>query len=323
MSKNVPASGRQVRLRHGAYAAVIATVGASLRSLTWGNRNLVVPFPEDTLRPLYRGATLAPWPNRVVDGSYAFAGKEHQLPINEVDRGHALHGLVAWQDWAVDAQSASAARLSTAVVPQEGYPFPLALVMDLVLDADGLHTTLTATNQGDLPAPYGAAPHPYLTAGSGTVNDWQLLLPTATILEVTPGRLVPTCTSAVEGTPGFDFRQGRKIGVAEIDHAFTDLLRTDDGVAEVRVEAPGGGGAAISWDTSCPWVQIHTADRPEAENHRIGLAVEPMTCPPDAFNSGEDLIVLPAGASHSARWSIRSLHQDAAGPLDGKCGQRS
>nr|WP_256939740.1 hypothetical protein [Arthrobacter sp. BF1] len=140
-----------------------------------------------------------------------------------------------------------------------------------------------------------------------TLDDWQLLLPAASVLEITPDRLIPTHTAAVEAHPQFDFRQSRKIGDVEIDHAFTDLRRTDDGVAQVRLEAADGGGTVMSWDASCPWVQIHTADRPENQNHRIGLAVEPMTCPPDAFNSQLDLIVLPAGESHSAQWSIRSL----------------
>jgi aldose 1-epimerase len=267
----------------------------------------VVPFDQDSLRPLYRGATLAPWPNRVVDGKYSFAGTEHQLPINEVARGHALHGLVAWQDWTVEDRTASTARLATTIVAQDGYPFPLRLVMDLVLNDAGLHTAVMATNHGSVPAPYGAAPHPYLTPGTGRVDDWQLTLPAATLLQVTPDRLIPTRREPVEKTPALDFRQTRTLGATEIDHAYTDLLRTDDGVAEVRLTVPGQGGTAMTWDASCPWVQVHTADRPEAENHRIGLAVEPMTCAPDAFNSQKDLTVLVPGATHTTRWSIRAL----------------
>ncbi|HWU31187.1 MAG TPA: galactose mutarotase, partial [Microbacterium sp.] len=61
------------------------------------------------------------------------------------------------------------------------------------------------------------------------------------------------------------------------------------------------------WDAGCPWVQVHTADLPDPAASRRGLAVEPMTCPPDAFNSGTDLIVLEPGAAHTAGWSIRAL----------------
>ena len=120
-----PLSGRQVRLRAGDYQASISSIGASLRELTWQGRNLVVPFAEDEVRPAYRGAVLAPWPNRVVDGKYAFAGSEHQLALTEPDRGHALHGLVAWQDFAVTSEQPSAATLTATVPPQDGYPFRL------------------------------------------------------------------------------------------------------------------------------------------------------------------------------------------------------
>ncbi|QHK19032.1 hypothetical protein GU243_03865 [Pseudarthrobacter psychrotolerans] len=60
----------------------------------------------------------------------------------------------------------------------------------------------------------------------------------------------------------------------------------------------------MAWGRACPWLQIRTADKPATAADRLGLAVEPMTCPPDAFNSGEDLIQLEPGSSHQAGWSI-------------------
>ena len=94
-----PLSGEQFELSAGDYRATIASVGASLRELTWQGRHLVVPFDAHEIRPDYRGAVLAPWPNRVVDGKYQFDGLEHQLALTEPERGHALHGLVVWQDF--------------------------------------------------------------------------------------------------------------------------------------------------------------------------------------------------------------------------------
>ena len=73
-----PASGIQHTIRAGEYGAVIASVGATLRSLTFAGRDLVVPFGADEVRPAHRGATLAPWPNRVVDGAYTFGGRDFQ-----------------------------------------------------------------------------------------------------------------------------------------------------------------------------------------------------------------------------------------------------
>lgn len=304
-----PLSGRQTILRHGRYSAAVASVGASLRSLRWDDRDLIVPFDADQVRPAYRGAILAPWPNRVVDGRYSFEGVTYQLSITEPERGHALHGLLTWQDWSIDSSTSSAVVLSCMLVAQQGYPFPLLMRVRYELDDGGLTTTVTARNIGPASAPYGAAAHPYLVAGEGTVDDWELKLPARKVLQVTEDRLIPTAIADI-GSPGledFDFRELRAVGSVRIDHAFTGLSRDTRGQATVQVIGTDGTGTAIDWGTECPWVQIHTADLPGAGTRR-GLAVEPMTCPPDAFNTGADLKVLNPGGTHTASWTIRAVH---------------
>jgi len=307
----VPVSGVPTVLEHGPYRAEIAGVGATLRSLTHDGRDLVVPFGLDEVRPLYRGALLAPWPNRVVDGSWDDDGVERQLPLNEVERGHALHGLVQWADWASDpADEADRRRASlvTQLAPSDGYPYRLELRAVYELGDAGLVTTVTATNVGQGTAPYGVAPHPYLVAGEGRVDDWSLLLPAASYLEVTDDRLVPTGVHGVTERDGFDFREARGVGDLFVDHAFTEIDADAEGRATVEVVARDGRGVAMSWAVSeLPWVQVHTGDRPEPELDRLGLAVEPMTCPPDAFTSGVDLVRLAPGESHTAAWTLAAI----------------
>jgi len=304
----MPVSGAPVSLEHGAYRAELAAVGATLRSLTHDGRDLVVPFAADVVRPLYRGALLAPWPNRIVDGAYDEAGETLQLPLNEVERGHALHGLVGWAEWRVESSEPHRASLVTELAPSDGYPWRLALRATYELGDAGLTTTVEATNVGDGEAPYGVAPHPYLVAGEGRVDDWALTLPADSYLEVTDDRLVPTGVHGVTEREGFDFREGRVVGETFVDHAFTELARTgDDQVATARLTAADGRGVEMTWGPELPWVQVHTADRPERENDRVGLAVEPMTCPPDAFTSGIDLVRLAPGESHVASWTITAI----------------
>ncbi len=304
-----PISGTHYGLSAGDYHATIASVGATLRTLEFKGRPLVVPFDADEVRPAFRGATLAPWPNRVADGRYTFNGVEQQLPLTEPARGNALHGLAAWLDFEVVDRSASSVRLEATIEAQAGYPHRVDVAVVFTLDEDGLHTAVTATNSGTDAAPWGTAPHPYLVAGAGRVDDWTFQLPAATVLTVTDDRLLPTGTGdvATEAGGAFDFRAPHVIGDLFIDHAFTDLDRGDDGLATVTVLAADGTGTAMTWDAACPWVQIHTADNPASDAHRAGLAVEPMTCPPDAFNSGIDLIVLEPGASSTAGWIIRAV----------------
>jgi aldose 1-epimerase len=304
-----PLSGTQFVLEANGYTASIASIGASLRSLQYHGRNLIVPFDANQVRPFFRGAILAPWPNRVVDGRYTFGGVEQQLSITEPLRGHALHGLASWLDFSVVRRTSVRLVLGATIEAQPGYPHKVTLEVDFTLDAGGLRTTVTAVNAGSHAAPFGVAPHPYLVAGEGRVNDWTLELPARRILTVTPDRLIPLSLRDVstEDLAAFDFRTPRPIENTFIDHAFSDFDRDDKGKATVRVTTNAGSGVALSWDSECPWVQVHTADQPAPSIDRIGLAVEPMTCPPDAFNSGVNLNVLEPGGSTSASWTIRAI----------------
>lgn len=302
-----PRSGRQLRIVAGGYQAEIASVGATLRALTFEGRDLIVPFGADEVRPAYRGVTLAPWPNRIVDGRYSFGGAEHRLPLTEPERGHALHGLAGWLEFAVREAVVDRVVLGAVIEPQTGYPFRVEVTVEYSADGAGLHQRVIGRNIGADAAPWGTGPHPYLTAGDDRVDDSLLELPASAVLTVTADRLCPVGLEPVDEHPQWDFREPRRVGGTFIDHAFTALDRDDAGRAVVRLRRTDGTGVAMVWDDSCPWVQVHTADTADPATSRGGLAVEPMTCPPDAFNSGTDLVVLQPGAAHSASWSIRAL----------------
>lgn len=312
-----PRSGTLFTLRSGAYEAEIASVGASLRALRHEGRDLVVPFDVDEVRPGFRGAVLAPWPNRVVDGRYSFGGMDYILALTEPKISHALHGFAGWLDFAATAQSADEVTLEAVIVPQTSYPWRIRVVTTYRLGADGLTQTVHATNEGADAAPFGTGPHPYLVAGPGALDTWTLEVPASEVLEVTADRLAPVALHDVAGfdPDRFDWRAPRVLGAVEIDHAYTALTRDADGAASVRVTDPSGTGVQMTWDAACPWVQVHTADLPGGPAqpfHRAGLAVEPMTCAPDAFNADRydydaGLVVLEPGAGVEASWRIAAL----------------
>ena len=289
------------------YSAAVTQEGAAVRMLTHEGRDLIVPFALGEPLPDYRGAIVAPWPNRIPDGRYVFGGVELTVPVNEPARAAALHGLVSHVPWTVLHRDGSSLGLQHRLRPSKGYPFELLLDVSYVVDESGFHTTVTATNTGEHAAPYGTCPHPYLVAGPSPLNTWSLELDAGTFLDVTPARLIPLQRTSVDGTP-FDFRRPRQLGETAIDHAFTDFHTTPgEDQASVRLRDPLGIGVAMTWGEACPWVQLHTADHAIPERHRIGLAVEPMTCPPNAFNSGEDLVALLPGTTHNADWTIHAL----------------
>lgn len=297
--------GEEYVLRHADYTAVVTEVGAGLRTLRHRGTDLVLGYGADEVRPRYRGALLVPWPNRVVDGSYSFDGEDLQLDLTEPERGHALHGLVTWARFDLLDSDTSSVVLGHAIVPRTGYPFCVEVRARYTLATDGLTCTVTAKNVGPRLAPYGVGTHPYLLGGAGRVDDWTLELPAGRVQQVAGERLLPQGVAEVEGE--FDFRLPRQLRETTLDHAFTALTSDPDGRVRARVTGPDGTGAEIEWDPVVqPWVQVHTADLPDPDASRRGLALEPMTCPPDAFGSGTDVVVLEPGEQHTASWTIRA-----------------
>lgn len=317
MTNRIACSGRQIRITGGGYSAEIASVGATLRSLSYQGRPLTATFDADGVRPASLGACLLPWPNRIGGGSYEFAGRSEQLPITEPGRGNAIHGLASWLDWEVVEVATGHVQLFTRVAARPGYPHPLEAVADFRLDRTGLRWTVATTNVGCTPAPYGVATHPYLVLPWGRTDDWELKVPASRVLDVSEDAKLPRGLHHVAdfADGAFDFTAARRVGSQRIDNALTGI-EAKDGVARVELNTPGSeysAGVSLSWDPQAlPWVQIFTADLPDdSDLDRGALAVEAMTCPPDAFNSGTDLIVLEPGQEHSATWSIAAAEKES------------
>lgn len=289
---------RGITLRHADLRAVIVRTGAGLADLQSAGRPLIAGHAAGDAPVGYQGAVLAPWPNRIGDGRYTFDGTEFQLPLTEPDRGNALHGLVFDVPWTLVDHSGDSARLTHRLRPTAGYPFTLDLAVDYTLSDAGLSFRLTATNVGDRAAPYGGSFHPYLVAGSGGsgVDDWILSSPAARYLTVDPERLLPGFVSDTD--PRLNFREPTKLAGVEVDHAFTDIAFDESGFARLTLVDADGIGSGMTWDRTCPWLQLCIPGDRFPRLTRRALAVEPMTCPPDAFRSGVDLITLAPGAAH-------------------------
>ena len=244
---------------------------------------------------------LIPWPNRIEDGAYEFDGKQHQLALDELEARNAIHGLVRWAGWSVGEREQSRVVLEHVLHPQPGYPFALRLEIEYALSDEGLSVATTATNLGPDPCPYGCGFHPYLTLGTPTVDSLVLTAPARAVLR-SDDRSLPTGRVEVDGTE-FDFTQPRAIGATRLDNCFTDLER-EDGIARVELRAPDDGAGLTLWlDDAYGYVMLFTGD-PLPDVDRRSIAVEPMTCPPNAFRSGEALIRLEPGHSFTSTWGI-------------------
>ena len=249
-----------------------------------------------------RGQPLLPWPNRIRDGRYSFAGVDYQLPINEVERGNAIHGLVRWNAWQPREHTGERLLMQHRLHPEQGYPFDLDLTIEYSLSEDGLTVTMTAVNLGAGPCPFGAGAHPYLRVGGEVIDSATLQLPAESRLEADE-RAIPVGRSSVEGSQ-FDFLAPREIGSTALDTGYADLRRGPDGRAGAVLSAPGGPSLTLWADESYPYLMVFTGDPLEPARRRRGLAIEPMTCPPNAFQTGEALLVLRPGERFTGSWGI-------------------
>jgi aldose 1-epimerase len=301
-----PLTGEQHEIRAGDYSATVTALGATLRALAYGSRDLVTTYDADELAPHSAGQLLTPWPNRVDHGSYTFEGSGHQLAISEPKLGNAIHGLTRFTLFDLVERTEASVTLRNEGHGWQGYPFAVQADATYSVSAEaGLTVEITATNVGSRPAPWGTASHPYLTVATALIDDAELSLPAAAWQPVDE-RLIPSGPAKdVSGTQ-YDFRTPRALAATVLDTAFTQLSRDADGLAWVRLTG-GGAGTGMWMDASYPWVQVFTSDPLEPELRRKAVAVEPMTCPPNAFVTAIDLVRLAPGESVTHRWGLRSL----------------
>lgn len=302
------ATGRLIILDAEGARAEIGTVAAVLRSLTVADGvHLVEPIDGTTSPPFASGIILVPWPNRVRDGRWVRDGVERQLDITETARGNALHGLARFADYEIREQSASSVTLGLFLPPQHGWPFPLDTWVRYELRPDGITVTHGVTNLGSEPAPYATGAHPFLRVGNAAVEDLTLEVPAATYFDVDE-RLNPVGELPVDGTR-FDLRAAARVGDLRLDTAFGGVTHRDGAVA--RLVAPDGASVELVQDADWGYVQVFTTPEfPRADGPGFAVAVEPMTAPPDALNTGQGIIDLAPGETVEGSWGLRY----AAGP---------
>jgi len=299
-----PPSGRQFKIAHGEHRAVVTQVGATLRACTLAGRKVIDGFDIRHHASDGRGQVLAPWPNRLAAGTYTFGGRECRAPLNEPERGDAIHGLVRWLDWVAAEHSSEQVVLDCVVRPQPGYEWQLDLRVGYRLAEDGLTVFTTVVNSGAEAAPFGLGFHPYLTLGC-RIDRLELTVPGECHLPPSADPDRPPIPAGVSGAQ-LDFRTRGPIGAAHLDTAFGDLRRGDDGRAVATLFDPGGAGRVSLWvDESFPYLMVYTgADVEKPERRREAVAIEPMTCPPQAFRSGTDVVTLMPGGSWRGTWGL-------------------
>lgn len=293
--KHSPYRGQVVTLEFIAgdleLSAEICSIGATVNQFKVNGRELLLSSPLDSPMIDYRGATIAPWPNRIKDAKYIFELNTFQLPINEIERNNALHGLISFAPFEIIDLAINSVRLELKSPPVPGYPFAINYEVLHELTQAGLKTTVLARNVGQTAAPYGVCPHPYLLAGESDPQTWSMDFSPKQVMAVDE-RLNALTVVDLDIADPWSPAAGKILGNNAYDHAFTGFSE-----GQVTLKDPSGSYAQILFDPKIlPWLQVYTP--------KNAVALEPMSCPPDAFNSGIDLITLQPEQSHSAWWII-------------------
>lgn len=301
-------TGDQHVIAAGDYRAAVTELGSGLRQLSYRGKSLITGYEPDELPPAGAGQLLIPWPNRIDGGRYTFDGGTYQLDLSEAARGNAIHGLTRWANWELAEEEAGPDQVTLTHVlhGRPGYPFCLMLSICYRLEAaTGLHVAVTAWNAGSRPAPYGTGSHPYLTAGAPVVDECELQVEAGYWLPADDRGIPSGPPRDVAGSP-FDFRAGRPIADTQLDHALTGLTRDEAGLAWAKL-ASGDATVGLWAGPGYDWLQVFTGDALGPGQRRKALAVEPMTCPANAFASGDGLLSLAPDDSVTHTWGIRLL----------------
>ncbi|MDQ6899423.1 MAG: aldose 1-epimerase family protein [Candidatus Dormibacteraeota bacterium] len=303
MTNRLSPNGAERRISFGDQEAFVVQAGGALRDYRVGGHSYLDHFGPDEMSSAARGHILMPWPNRLRGGRYTFEGKPHQLPLSEPDKRTALHGLVRWDTWQLlDAEPASIS-VRHQLLPRDGYPFSLATTVTYSLVSLGLTVASEVLNKGNAALPFGAGFHPYFRVAAPPVDGWTLEIP-AERRHLLDGQGIPTGIEEDLAGGDFDFRRPRLIGTLKLDTAFTALSRDDDGLARARLSASDGGQLTVWMDAAFTDIMVFSGDvLPHPEQRRRSLAIEPMTCAPNALQQGTTRTLQP-GESWVFRWGV-------------------
>lgn len=257
----------------------------------------------------YRGVPLYPFVNRLDAGRYDFAGRSYQFPVNEAARNNALHGFIQHLPVQISSSHLSPSRAQAQAVydyagDRDAYPFPACIVMTYTLDSAGsLELEMSVHNLSSCEVPVGIGWHPYFTLGE-PVDNLHLQLP-ASKRVVVDERLLPTGVLQ----PQDAFVTPTLVGDTGFDTCFLldAATASDCSVQEVVLWSERARHGVAIWQTSGrgQFNYLQICIPPD----RASIAIEPVSCGINAFNTGEGIALIQPGASLAATCGVRWLER--------------
>lgn len=281
----------QHALVHGAWRAVVSSLGASLLTLEHDGAALAASDWSNSSE-WFAGATLAPWVNRLDQGVWSGGN----APVNDVANGCANHGLVFNRTFDVMESTVDSVTMQINCHDSAAYPFAILLTVTYSLCTSGLRVRVSAENTGADRAPFGVGGHPYLVAETQSV-----LRVNAATKYLVDGNMLPI---GIESMTGLNIHPANKSDF--VDTCFTDLERDPAGKACIYLTRPSIDKEVVLFQSKeFLHVQIFTLQASELTGHAALVAVEPQTSAANALRTLENIIWLEPGEQFAAQWGIR------------------
>lgn len=277
----------------GTRVEIVPDCGAMLHAFVVQNRDHVLnvidsyknknEYDEELETKGFKGLKLSPFPCRLSDGKYRFNDQEYFLPAN-LPNGAVIHGLLYNRPFKVIRQEATEDMAILGLLYEykgenEGYPFAYSCAVEFALGNNNtLSVATTIENSGDTALPIADGWHPYFTFGS-CVDDLELSFNSEKTLEFK--NLIPTGKVLADHR----FIRPARIGKQEIDNSFVLDFTQNQPMCILRDPA-SRWQLEIHPEKSYPYLQVYTPP------HRLSIALENLSAPPDAFNNGIGLAIL-------------------------------
>lgn len=282
----------------GDSARILLNYGARLNELCLSTRETsinVIDGLRETDSPLddtlFKNALLIPFPSRLPEGRFAWAGHEYQLPCNLPEQKIALHGFIYNQPFTLIRHSISDRHASVAYQHESpgdrvGFPFRFVVEVEDTLDSSGCFTRrIIITSRTSSPIPMLAGWHPYFTLDC-LCNDLLLHVPSTDRIELN-NMLLPSGRHIVCDW----FKQPSLIGNRKLNDGF--YFESVSEPVRVWIENPAKQ-LRLNCDLDCNLNQIrivHLFTPPS----RTSISIEPLTGYGYSLITGDDRIVLNPG----------------------------
>ena len=270
---------------------IFQNLGASLQELSFDAIPIIygIEVSDEGIvdyQSINKSSLLFPFPGRIKNGKYDYNQQSFQLEQNEKNRSNAIHGLVYDKHFEVESTETSEVD-ATVVLSYDskgtlvGFPFNFQLIITYLITNGSVELSATVKNKDEVSFPFGLGWHPYFKSEH---------LQNSSLSFSSDEQLVCNENQIPKSAKKNNLQQTFKLKNKFFDDSFILLEK------EVKFKSENYSLNMNFSENSDAFLQIYTPE------DRKSIAIEPMSCSPNAFNSGNGLKILQPDETYT--WEV-------------------